>query len=133
MFSSREFNRRQLVAGALGSGTLVSLSPRLVASQDTIPARAVEASFWFAVDGEKIKVQIGAKQHEVRFIGVDAPEPAPSNSETECYFRESTDLLTTLLTDQVVYLESDEEDKDGKDRLWRYVWAYVNGVAHASQ
>jgi endonuclease YncB( thermonuclease family) len=104
------------------------LLPRVVSPQDAIPAGAVEATFLLAKDGEKIKVRIGVDSHEVRFIGVDAGELAPSHNETECYASESTSLLTTLLTDQLVYLESDVEDKDNKDRLWRYVWAHVNGV-----
>lgn len=121
-------DRRKFVVGAVASTSFALLRPQTGLSQETVPAGAIEASYWFAKDGEKIMVRIGAETQEIRFIGVDAPEPAPSSEETECYFRESTDLLNSLLTDQVVYLESDAEDKDGKDRLWRYVWAYVNGV-----
>jgi endonuclease YncB( thermonuclease family) len=97
-------------------------------AQDAIPADAVEAAFLLAPDGEKMKVRIGTDFATVRLIGVDAPEPSAGNNETECYAAESTDLLTTLLTDQTVYLEADAEDKDNKDRLWRYVWAYVDGA-----
>jgi endonuclease YncB( thermonuclease family) len=114
--------------GAVASTSIALVQPRPGVAQEAIPTGATEASYWFAKDGEKIMVRIGADTQEVRFIGVDAPEPAPGNDETECYFRESTDLLNSLLTDQVIYLESDTEDKDGNDRLWRYAWAYVNGV-----
>lgn len=128
MSISHAFDRRKFLLGAIATTSLVSIPSRAGLGQESIPPGAIEASFWFAIDGEKIMVRIGAETKEVRFIGVDAPEPAPSNEETECYFRESTDLLNSLLTDQTVYLESDVEDKDGKNRLWRYVWAYVNGV-----
>ena len=128
MNNPREFNRRKFVAGAMVTAAFTSLIPVVGRTQEAIPTGAVEATFLLAKDGEKIKVRIGVDSYEVRFIGVDAAEPAPSENETECYAKESTDLLTTLLTDQVVYLESDEDDKDDKDRLWRYVWANVNGV-----
>jgi endonuclease YncB( thermonuclease family) len=122
------FNRRILVKGAVAAAALSAIVPQIGTTQEAIPAGAVEATFLLAKDGEKIKVRIGVDSHEVRFIGIDAAEPAPGNDETECYARESTELLTTLLTDQVVYLESDDEDKDDKDRMWRYVWANVDGV-----
>lgn len=113
-------------------GSLVSLAfaGRAVGlrAQDAIPDGAVEATFIMALDGEKMRVRIGTEFQNVRLIGVDAPEPTSGNNETECYATESTDLLATLLTDQTIYLESDAEDKDNKDRLWRYVWANVNGV-----
>jgi micrococcal nuclease len=121
-------SRRSFVIGAVTAASVTSLLPQAARVQESIPAGAVEASFLLAKDGEKVKVRIGADTHEIRFIGMDAAEPAPSHNETECYAIESTNLLTNLLTDQLVYLESDVEDKDDKDRLWRYVWANVNGV-----
>lgn len=125
---TRALSRRSFVIGSAVAASITSLLPHFAQVQEVIPAGAVEATFLLAKDGEKIKVRIGADTQEVRFIGVDAGEWAPSNNETECYATESTDFLTGLLTDQVVYLESDVEDKDDKDRLWRHVWATVNGV-----
>lgn len=121
------FSRRTLTTSAAGA-SLVSLLPRRLFAQAEIPLGATEAVFISAPDGEKMKVRVGADFQEVRMIGVDAPEPSPSDEETECYYAESTDFLTSLLTDQTVFLESDAEDKDGKDRLWRYVWATIDGT-----
>lgn len=120
-------SRRTLTTAAAGAG-FFSLLPRLSHAQTGIPAGATEAVFISAPDGEKMKVRIGADFQTVRLIGVDAPEPSAGNEEIECYYTESTEFLTNLLTDQTVYLESDVEDKDSKDRLWRYVWATVDGT-----
>ncbi|MGB3331114.1 MAG: thermonuclease family protein, partial [Thermomicrobiales bacterium] len=120
-------SRRTLATAAAGVG-LFALLPRFSSAQAAIPAGAVEAVFISAPDGEKLKVRIGADFQTVRLIGVDAPEPSAGKEETECYYTESTDFLVNLLTDQTVYLESDTEDKDGKDRLWRYVWATIDGT-----
>lgn len=121
-------SRRSFVAVTTGGLAAAILPIRDLAAQSEIPAGSVEAVFILAPDGEKMKVRIGADFQTVRLIGVDAPEPTKGNDETECYAAESTEFLTGLLTDQTVYLESDAEDKDNKDRLWRYVWANVNGV-----
>lgn len=122
-------NRRRFVvaSSAVLASPYVPI-PTDVMGQTSFPSGAVEAVFVRAVDGEKIRVDIGEEEEEVRFIGVDAPEPKIDDNTTECYAVESTNFLRDLLTDQTVFLEGDQEDRDSKDRLWRYVWANVNGV-----
>ncbi len=99
-----------------------------VFAQDTIPAGAQEAVFISAIDGEKMRVRIGVEITSVRLIGADAPEIGLDKDHTECFAIDARDFLGTTLADQTVYLEGDSEDKDNKDRLWRYVWANLNGV-----
>lgn len=128
------FTRRQLVA----SGTVAILAPTLAkvavfaAPPKGIPADAEEATFKEVVDGEKFKVTIGDKEHEVRMIGIDAPEEKNSDDFPECYFEESKARLEALLKGRTIYLEKDAEDKDKKDRLWRYVWyeGRIDNSAH---
>jgi len=121
-------SRRSFVLASIASAGVPLAIGHSIAAQPAIPSNAEEALFVRAVDGEKIKVRIGAKIEEVRFIGVDAPEVKVDNNTTECHAMESTALLTSILADQTVYLESDVEDKDGKDRLWRYAWVVADGV-----
>lgn len=92
-----------------------------------IPRDAVEAAFLRAVDGEKFRVMWGDGEKEIRLIGVDAPEPKIDDNTAECFANESRDLLDDLLDSQVVFLAADAEDEDSKERLWRYVWADVDG------
>jgi endonuclease YncB( thermonuclease family) len=119
-----KFTRRQFVT----TGTIAVLAPSiatvtaLAAPPKGIPADATEATFVDAVDGEKIKVTIAGEDHEVRLIGVDAPELKNDDDLPECYFAESTSALKDMLAGQTLYLESDVEDNDSKDRLWRFVW-----------
>ena len=69
-------------------------------------------------DGDKIEVSRNGSTYEVNLIGEDAPEPS------ECFAQESADYLQKLLPKgQTIYLESDKTEKDGKDRILRYIWA----------
>lgn len=117
-------NRRKLLSMATAAG--LSLAP--LARIRSAGAQGAQGNFILAVDGEKIKVVINGETEEVRFIGVDAPEMSKGDNTTECFARDSRDYLNTVLVGQVIRLESDTEEKDSKDRLWRYVWAYVDGV-----
>ncbi len=117
-------NRRSLLSMATAAGLSLAPFSRL----QSVRAQADQGNFILAVDGEKIKVVINGDTQEVRFIGVDAPEMSKGDNSTECFARDARDYLNTVLAGQVVRLEADVEDKDKKDRLWRYVWAYVDGV-----
>lgn len=69
------------------------------------------------VDGDKFKVTFDGKEREINLIGADAPEPG------ECMFDVSSRFLAGLVPiGFTVYLERDKKDKDGKNRLLRYVW-----------
>ena len=119
-------NRRRFAIGAAAAAATHTIG-NSVSAQSDIPAGAVEAKFLHAVDGEKITVLINGDESEVRFIGVDAPELSVDDNTTECFAVDATTFLSELLVEQDVYLEADVEDKDNKDRLWRYVWATIDG------
>jgi micrococcal nuclease len=117
-------NRRTLLSTMTATGIAIASRSQFRSAR----AQSDQGNFILATDGEKLKVVINGETQEVRFIGVDAPEMSKGDNTTECFARDARDYLNTILAGQVVRLESDTEDKDGKDRLWRYVWAYVDGV-----
>ena len=70
------------------------------------------------IDGDTFDVTTAAGDPErVRLFGVNTPETG------ECLSDEATDLLTELLTDASVTLETDRTDRDRYGRLLRYVFA----------
>jgi endonuclease YncB( thermonuclease family) len=75
-----------------------------------------------AVDGEKLVVNMNGERAVVRLICNDAPEATVGDNTTECGFEDSRQALLAAVADKTLLLEPDEEDKDGKDRLWRHVW-----------
>ncbi len=120
-------NRRSFaVTGSVALASTLASFPRTMSAQK-VPADAVEAAFLRVVDGEQFRVMWGDGEKEIRLIGVDAPELKIDDNTTERFAHESRDLLGELLDGQVVSLAADEEDEDSKGRLWRYVWAEVEG------
>lgn len=74
------------------------------------------------VDGDTFKVKLGTKTETVRIIGIDTPETKDPRKPVQCYGKEASKKLTTLLRGKTVTLEKnpgDEKDKYG--RLLRYV------------
>lgn len=106
------------------------LMPTTVRAQETelegLPDDVQEATVSGWVDGDKFKVEVAGEEdeQEVLMIGTDAPEIGNGDDDLgECYAQEAADALKKLLKKGlVVYLEQDEKDRDGKDRLLRYVW-----------
>lgn len=86
------------------------LPPGLPAEYETVTVTEI-------VDGDKFKVELDGRTHEVNLIGADAPEPE------ECYFLVSRKfLMNQIPVGSTIYLERDKKDKDGKKRLLRYAW-----------
>lgn len=120
-------NRRKFaLTGSVALATSLAAFPTTKAAQ-RVPADAIEAAFLRTIDGEKFRVMWGDGEKEIRLIGVDAPEVKIDDNTTECFAIESRELLGELLDGQTVFLGSDAEDEDSKGRLWRYVWADVDG------
>jgi endonuclease YncB( thermonuclease family) len=119
-------SRRSFIASVLGSAAVLGLSSQLQAQTPPPmtgpPANLPTAIAMDAVDGEKLVVNINGRRAVVRLICNDAPEASVGDNTTECGFEESRQALLALVMDKTLLLESDEEDKDGKDRLWRHVW-----------
>ncbi len=118
--SRRKFSGSSL---ALLGAFAISGNRFTVAQEDlTPPANTVSANPLYALDGEKIVAVIDGEREVVRLICNDAPEPEAGENKTEIGFIESRQALTDAVAGRTLLLESDEEDRDGKDRLWRHVW-----------
>jgi micrococcal nuclease len=85
-------------------------------------------------DGDTIKIRVAGKVDIVRLIGIDAPETGSGRTTVECFGREATNYLRTLLTGKTVRLATDpsQDERDRYDRLLAYVWlddgTFVNEV-----
>lgn len=78
------------------------------------------------VDGDTIQVSSTgnvADLETVRFIGINTPETVDPRKEVECFGHEASDKTKELLTNQNVFLESDDTqtDRDKYGRWLRYV------------
>ena len=87
-----------------------------------VPDGAERATVTGHVDGDKLKVSVNREGETVLLAGIDAPEPG------ECFAKESADRVEDLLPEGTrVYLLRSGDDRDGKDRLLRYVWVPQEG------
>ena len=88
-----------------------------------LPPDVVTAKISDYNDGDKFKVSVDGETQEVNLLGADAPE-LDEGDLGECFAKDAKDYVANLLKKkQTVYLEKDQDDKDGKERLLRYVWA----------
>ena len=75
-------------------------------------------------DGDTIKVLINEKIETIRIVGINTPETVDPRKPVECYGRQSSDYLTSFLSNSSVHLEVDEtqSDRDQYGRLLRFVF-----------
>lgn len=102
--------------------------PLGVPGADCVPTNTerTQARVARVVDGDTIEVVYGNVTHTVRYIGMDAPEPNPSNMLVA---GAALQLNKALVGGQVVLLVKDTSDMDSAGRLLRYVFvgsAFVN-------
>lgn len=71
------------------------------------------------VDGDTLKVRVGAKTERVRVIGIDTPELA----SRECYAQQASSTMQSLVQSTKVRLVADptQANRDRYDRLLRHV------------
>lgn len=75
-------------------------------------------------DGDTITVNSLGHTEKVRLIGIDTPEIHHPNKPIQCYAKEASEYLESLIGKATVRLEADPED-DNRDiygRLLRYVY-----------
>ena len=75
------------------------------------------------IDGDTFEIEGGER---VRLIGVDTPESVKPDTPVECFGKESSDYLRSLVEGKEVRLERDRTDRDRYARLLRY--AYLGDV-----
>lgn len=76
------------------------------------------------VDGDTIKINLAGKTETVRLLGIDTPETVDPRKPVQCYGKEASDHLNTLLSGKSVQLETDDSQgkRDKYDRLLAYIW-----------
>lgn len=115
--------RRSFIKSA-AAGAILLNHPATGSAQDmlTPPSGLTPANPLYATDGEKIVAVVNGERVVIRLICCDAPEPESGENKSECGFLESRWFLGDIIAGKTLLLESDEEDTDSKDRLWRHVW-----------
>ncbi len=74
------------------------------------------------VDGDTIKIVVDDRIHQVRLLGVDAPETVHPTKPEQCYGRQASDRLRSALpVGSAIRLTRDIEARDHFDRLLLYV------------
>lgn len=120
-----EVSRRSFIKSGLVTACMLAAPARGVINAQTPltpPANGVSANPLYALDGEKIVTVINGERKVVRLIGCDAPEAEAGENKSEMGFVESRQALNDAVAGRTLLLESDVEDVDNKDRLWRHVW-----------
>jgi micrococcal nuclease len=131
--TSLRFNDRYFLliiglAGILVSGLGCGQNVALEVDIGTSGTRAFEEALVVRViDGDTVELESGDR---VRYLGIDTPETVHPDKPVECYGPEATERNKELVEGKMVSLLQDGPDRDGYDRLLRYVFidgTFVNG------
>jgi len=118
---------------ALTQNQPTSLSPHsITATTSAQIASTTNAYEWYpvvhVVDGDTIDVQKDGKKVRMRLIGIDTPEVVDPRKPVQCFGKEASQEMHTLVDGTSVRLETDPTqglyDKYG--RLLAYVYAPAN-------
>jgi micrococcal nuclease len=82
----------------------------------------LEGTVISVIDGDTIRVRLGDRVEDVRYLGIDAPEFQDATKGTERGARDALDMNRFLVADKTVRLELDQEERDAEGRLLAYVW-----------
>lgn len=75
------------------------------------------------VDGDTIIVDFAGSHEAVRLLGIDTPETVDPNRPVQCFGKEATDFLSSLIPPGTpVRVERDHEARDRFGRLLLYVY-----------
>lgn len=76
------------------------------------------------VDGDTIVLEKNGNTDTVRLIGVNTPETVDPRKPVQCFGREASSFVKSMLLGKSVHLESDvsQDDRDKYGRLLRYVY-----------
>jgi len=75
-------------------------------------------------DGDTIKISLNGEKKTIRFIGFDTPETKDPRKPVQCFGREASSKMQSLVQSKRVRIQSDpsQGDKDKYGRLLRYVY-----------
>ena len=116
------------LAGTLVSGLGCRQNVALEFDIGTSGTRAFEEALVVRIiDGDTVELENGDR---VRYLGIDTPETVHPDKPVECYGPEASERNKELVDGKMVSLLQDGPDRDGYDRLLRYVFidgTFVNG------
>lgn len=114
-----QYATRQLVVAAILSITLLPSTGATVWA-DLAPPQSAQVER--VVDGDTVKVVLGATNETIRIIGIDTPETVHPSKPVECFGLEASSRLKELLDGRPIRLQSNPaEDRDRYGRLLRYL------------
>lgn len=87
------------------------------------------------VDGDTIQVDVRGNKEMVRLLGIDTPESVDPRKPVQCFAKEATGKMKSLVNGKSVILidDSTQGNRDKYSRLLRYVYlpdsvrTFVNG------
>jgi micrococcal nuclease len=112
-----------LLEGPRGGGPGAAAPGPREAASATAPVTRV-------VDGDTIEVELGGRQEDVRYIGVDTPETVKPDTPVQCFGPEASARNHELVEGRTVRLVFDAERRDVYGRLLAYVYVgddFING------
>jgi len=80
------------------------------------PSLTTQANVVRVIDGDTIEVDIAGKLYQVRYLGIDSPEP------DKTYGKEALAKNKELVEGKAVHLEKDISETDKYGRLLRYIY-----------
>lgn len=115
---------------ALGAA-LAACSDPPAPGPSAAPSATVDGQATLArvVDGDTIVARIAGRDERVRLIGIDTPESVKPASPVECFGKEASRHLASLLpAGTAVRLVGDAEPRDRYGRLLAYVYRQADGL-----
>ncbi len=113
-----------LVFVVLSSLTISTLSLYAAEQPTTPPPRIQKAVVTRVVDGDTFVVKLDRTTETVRLIGIDTPELHHPTKKVECFGKEASQNLSSLLLNKAITLmdESLGTNRDKYGRLLRYAY-----------
>lgn len=126
-----------VILGTIGGGFIIADNGKevgdaigqqgVVISTLGIPAAAVPANAFVerVVDGDTlVAIFDDGTKFTVRLLGIDTPETVDPRKPVQCFGKEASQMLTDLVLETRVYLESDPEadEVDNYGRLLRNIY-----------
>lgn len=107
-----------LVVGSVWAGSVSGLfvsGPKLVALDEHAEYKVTRV-----IDGDTFKAMIGAQEITVRVLGVNTPETVDPRKPPECYGKEASDEVKSLLEGRTVRLVQNPH-REATDKYGRYL------------